>query len=137
MWRSIVGAIGLFFVGTATAQNLFHVTPEKTLQDVPVVIGPEDARVVIPDYTTDTAIKIRIEKCVERGASSKNCQCRAETSARILEKKDFDEETWYLEIETETGLRFFHNRMLKEQPDRMLRLGNALKNCPASMMRLE
>ncbi|MEL6665476.1 MAG: hypothetical protein AAFQ24_05015 [Pseudomonadota bacterium] len=137
MMRSIVGAIGLLFlVGTAAAQNLFYVTPEKTLQDVPVVIEPDGAR-VIPEYTKDSAIKIRIETCVQNGSSSKNCECRAETSASILKEEDFYEETWYLETGNETGLRFFHNRMLKEQPKLMLRLGNALTSCPASIMRLE
>ncbi|NQY38636.1 MAG: hypothetical protein HRT80_00910 [Henriciella sp.] len=137
MMRSIVGAIGLLFlVGSAAAQNLFYVTPEKTLQDVPVVIEPDGAR-VMPKYTKDSAIKIRVKACVQSGTSSKNCQCRAETSASILKEKDFYEETWYLETGNESGLRFFHNRMLKEQPKLMLRLGNALKSCPASIMRLE
>ncbi|MEL6693044.1 MAG: hypothetical protein AAFQ12_08410 [Pseudomonadota bacterium] len=148
MMRSIVGTIGLLFVvGTAAAQNLFEVTPEKTLQDVPVIIEPNTDRIAIdpdgmrlivrPEYTKDSAIETRIEMCMKQGASAENCRCRAETTAEILEEADFNEETWHLESENQNGLRDFQNRMLAEQPDRMFELGEALGNCPASMMRLE
>ena len=148
MMRSIVGTIGLLFlVGTAAAQNLFEITPEKTLQDVPVIIETSSDRVAIdpdgmrlivrPEYTRDSAIEARIEICTKQGASAENCRCRAETSAEMLEESDFNEETWYLETENRVGLRDFQNRMLAEQPDLMFELGKALGNCPASMMRLE
>lgn len=148
MMRSIVGTIGLLFlVGTAAAQHLFEVTPEKTLQDVPVIIEPNTDRIAIdldgmrlivrPEYTKDSAIETRIEMCMKQGASAENCRCRAETTAEILEEADFNEETWHLESENQNGLRDFQNRMLAEQPDRMFELGEALGNCPASMMRLE
>ena len=148
MMRSIVGTIGLLFlVGTATAQNLFYEAPEKTLQDVPVIVDPNTDRIAIdpdsqriivrPEYTKESAIKTRIEICTSQGASAENCRCRAETSARILAESDFKQETWYLETENVRGLTDFHNRMLAEQPDRMFELGEALGKCPASMMRLE
>lgn len=148
MLRSIVGAIGLFLLaGTAAGQNLFYETPEKSLQDVPVIVQPNTDRIAVdpdslrvivrPEYTKESAIETRIEICMKQGASAENCRCRAEASARILEESDFNDETWYLETENVRGLTDFQNRMLAEQPDRMFELGEALGNCPASMMRLE
>ena len=148
MMRSIVGTIGLFLLaGTAVGQNLFSVTPEKTLQDVPVVIepntdriavDPESMRIIVkPEYTKESAIETRVAKCMDHGLSAENCQCSAETSARILQESDFFDETWYLESENVRGLTDFHNRMLAEQPERMFELGEALGKCPASVMQLE
>lgn len=148
MMRSIVGTIGLLFlVSAATAQSLFYETPEKSLQDVPVTVEPFTGRIAVdpnslnviikPEYTKESAIQKRVELCMNQGASAESCQCRAETSARILEESDFNEETWYLETENVRGLTDFQNRMLAEQPDRMFELGEALGSCPASMMRLE
>mmetsp|Transcript_6171 Transcript_6171/g.8031 ORF Transcript_6171/g.8031 Transcript_6171/m.8031 type:complete len:152 (-) Transcript_6171:171-626(-) len=148
MMRSIVGTIGLFLLaGTAAGQNLFSVTPEETLQDVPVVIEPNTDRIAVdpnsmrimvrPEYTKDSAVETRIGICMDQGVSAESCQCRADTSARILQESDFFEETWYLESENVGGLTDFHNRMLAEQPERMFELGEALGKCPASMMQLE
>ncbi|GAB5456184.1 MAG: hypothetical protein Hens2KO_24130 [Henriciella sp.] len=148
MMRSIVGTIGLFLLaGTALGQNSTYNMPGTTLIDAPVIVEPNTDRVAVdpdgmriivrPEYTQDSAIETRVEKCVEQGASAENCRCRAETSAKLLEESDFNDETWYLETENQRGLQQFHGRMLAEQPDRMLGLGKALGTCPASMMRLE
>lgn len=148
MMRSIVGTIGLFLLaGTAVGQNSTSNMPDTTPIEAPVIIEPNTDRVAVepdsmriivrPEYTQDSAIETRVKKCMEQGASAENCRCRAETSARLLEESDFNEETWHLETENQRGLRDFQNRMLAEQPDRMFELGQALGNCPASMMRLE
>ena len=103
-----------------------------------IAVDPDRLRVIVrPEYTKESVIETRVEICKKQGASAENCRCRAEASARILEKSDFNDETWYLETENVRGLTDFQNRMLAEQPARMFALGEALGNCPASMMRLE
>ncbi|MEO1660826.1 MAG: hypothetical protein AAFR51_07555 [Pseudomonadota bacterium] len=157
MMRSIVGTIALMVMtGTIAAQeplkvtpenHLFQVTPTKQLMEVPIAVPAEAERVFIdpttlgidthPTPTKESAIEVRVEICIDQGNSEANCRCRAETSARILEDSDFNEETGHLETESQTGLRDFQNRMLAEQPDRMFELGEALGQCPAAMMKLE
>jgi hypothetical protein len=143
MIRSTMGTVAILVIaGTASAQNLFWPKPTQERQDVPIAIAPASS----PDlqrfsdrqfYTKETAIDARIKRCVEQGGAIEACRCSAETAAEILDEDDFTEETWYLHSENLSGLRDFQNRMFAEQRDRMFQLGEALGDCPASLMRLE
>lgn len=131
MLRAIVGAIGFIWVFSAEAASQ---TPD-----------PNPGLINMKTHTVETAKAARIEVCLDDGGSFGNCECRADTASKIISEEDFLLETLYIEMWADAlvqehanhPLHEFRKRLLDEQPDMMMRLGQALADCPVVRMRLE
>ena len=131
MLRLIVGAITITF--------LAHTNVASQEAD------PNLGLVLNQSHTIETATKTRVDVCLDQGGSRENCVCRAQTAADIMGEKDFLAETTYIQLSAmnvgqnrpSQELQNFRNRLLDEQPDMMMRLGQALKECPSVRMKLE
>lgn len=131
MRRLIVGAITLGWLASNSAAS----------QEM----DPKLGLILSKSHTVETAIEARTKACIENGGSLDNCVCRAQTAANIMGKKEFLEETVYIELlatstpplASDQALQSFRNRLLDEQPNMMMRLGQALSECPSVRMELE
>ncbi|MEM9572633.1 MAG: hypothetical protein AAF996_14295 [Pseudomonadota bacterium] len=85
----------------------------------------------------DRQISLRINDCIEKGATELNCECRANTTAQHLSLEDFAEETRLLLSNDGMGLDEFQRRMFADHRDTMFALGEALAACPLMRIQLE
>ncbi len=98
-----------------------------TSSDADNPVAPQASEV---DKTVDTLISA----CLEKGLSEESCTCSAKTSARILGEKDFLTHSQLQLNSDQPGVDKFLRRKYAEDQDTMYKLGEALAECPGSLV---
>jgi len=82
----------------------------------------------------DKTVDLLISACLEKNLSEESCTCSAKTSARILGKKDFLTHSRLQLNSDQPGIDEFLRRKYAEDQDTMYKLGEALAECPGSLV---
>ena len=97
---------------------------------------PNHSSLLSPLSLVQKAIAARIDMCLEMGLTEANCKCLAETSANVLSTRDFLDESEIKLQGDHRNMDKFLRRKYADDPKSMFRLGRALQNCPASILKI-